>query len=328
MNPNSQKILELIISLAVFGLLVTLVFGVALFFWRRRKKQTLGIEDRLGISDADPKHSRILRLWTEGREVTTLVPLQKWSGGLWKKLDDLRQHAGWKSPLGSILMNVAGVTGMVVAAVAFVIQNVFLALLVGAAVPMISWAYMQWRINNREALFERQLVDAMEMAARSLKAGHPLLGAFRLISEDLDEPIKGVFADICKQQQLGIDLGAALQIAGEQSTSMDMKLFATSVNIQLQSGGNLADMMNRLSAVVRERIRLVRRVRVLTAQTAFSKNVLLAMPFFMFILLNVLRREYMQTMYSTENGKIALGIAGSGLLLGWWMMNRLAKLKY
>jgi tight adherence protein B len=107
-----------------------------------------------------------------------------------------------------------------------------------------------------------------------------------------------------------------------------MKFFATSVVIQLRSGGNLADMMDRLAFVIRDRMRLARRVRVLTAQTQFSKRILQALPFAIFVILCLINPEYMQPLYTTSTGKTILGAAGAGLLAGTYTMNRLAVLRY
>src|ERR1043165_2227365 len=102
------------------------------------------------------------------------------------------------------------------------------------------------------------------------------------------EPISLVFSDICQRHGMGADLEEVLRDAGDQSASSDMKLFATSVAIQIRTGGNLADLMERLAFGTRDRMRLHRRVRVLPAQTQMSKRVLLGLPFIMFVLLNVL----------------------------------------
>src|SRR5436309_15893400 len=104
----------------------------------------------------------------------------------------------------------------------------------------------------------------------------------------MQPPISEVFFGICQRYGMGGDLEEVLRDAGEESASSDMKLFATSVAIQIRTGGNLADLMERLAFVIRDRMRLHRRVRVLTSQTQMSKRVLLCLPFIMFVLLNVL----------------------------------------
>mgnify|MGYP003950495469 CR=1 FL=1 len=120
----------------------------------------------------------------------------------------------------------------------------------------------------------------------------------------------------------------ALLNASQKSRSPDMKIFATSVAIQLRSGGNLADMIDRVAWVVRERMRLSRRARVLTAEAQLSKWVLLALPLGMFVLLNVINPEYMDPFFNTFLGGVMMGVAVLMLAMGAWLMNRMAALKY
>ncbi len=123
-------------------------------------------------------------------------------------------------------------------------------------------------------------------------------------------------------------MAQALRSVAERNHSEDLNLFVTSVVIQLASGGNLADMMERLANVIRDRQRLNRRVSVLTAQTQFSKNVLLALPFLVFVALNVINPKYMAPLYTTSLGQMIMLVASIGLLLGWITMNWLSKLSY
>jgi len=154
----------------------------------------------------------------------------------------------------------------------------------------------------------------MELAARSLRVGHPLIASFQLIADEIPAPVGELFGEVCQQQTLGVAMDEALRSASESVDSADLRLLATSVVIQLRTGGNLADMMQRLSNIIRERNRLTRRVRVLTAQTQFSKRVLLALPFLVFISMNVINPTYMQPLYSTFGGQLILGCATVGML--------------
>jgi tight adherence protein B len=140
--------------------------------------------------------------------------------------------------------------------------------------------------------------------------------------------VGGIFAKICQQQQLGVGLEEAMREAAVQSGHDDMKLFATSVTIQLRSGGNLANTIERLASVISDRIALGRRVRVLTAQTQFSKRLLMALPLVMFLVLMILRPEYMEKLHGTDQGKMLLALAAAGVIVGAYVMNRLAKIRY
>ena len=110
--------------------------------------------------------------------------------------------------------------------------------------------------------------------------------------------------------------------------SPDFRLFASAMVIQIRSGGNVADLMERLMTVIRTRIKIHRKVRVLTAQTQFSKWILVALPFFLFLLLNIISPEYMRELYTTDLGRVMIAMCVAGLTIGIWMMNRIAVLDY
>ena len=106
-----------------------------------------------------------------------------------------------------------------------------------------------------------------------------------------------------------------------------MKLFSASLAINLRSGGNLADVVEGIAKVIRQRMRLIRRFRVLTAQTQMSKRILLAMPIIIFGVLQLIDASYMRKLFVTPVGNVLLGIAVSLLALGWVMMNKMAALE-
>jgi tight adherence protein B len=243
-------------------------------------------------------------------------------------LDQLRRQAGWSAPLRGLVLGVVGGLLLVFVAI-YVASGQVLAGASGVIGAMIIfWAYVKRRIHRRTALFETQFVAALELAARSLRAGHPLVGAFRLISEEINPPVGAVFIEVCQQQEMGVSLDSALRQVAAKSNSSDMRFFATSVAIQLRSGGNLADMMERLSCVIRDRMRLSRRVRVLTAQTQFSKHVLAALPLLLFALLSLLNPRYVEPLYATRTGQLLLAVAAGGVLTGMYVMSRMAVLRY
>ncbi len=108
----------------------------------------------------------------------------------------------------------------------------------------------------------------------------------------------------------------------------DLKLLATAVNIQLKTGGNMAELMETLAAVMRSRMHLNRRVRVLTASSRMSKYVLLTVPIVLFVILNIVSPEYVSVFYTTWLGRYMLMVTGISVLLGAWIMNRLCVLRY
>jgi tight adherence protein B len=320
--------MELIV-LAATVLLVLSLWGALVWLWAlRRASRKDKVDQRLGLSGEDAEDQRVLRLWHDGREVTTSVPGQVRRTSLWGRLDQLRDDAGWEVPLASALLGTLGVAALTCLLTLLVTGRALAGVGIAVIVLLGVWTIVKQRANRRVSLFERQLIDALELSARSLRAGHPLAGAFRLAAEEIRAPVGRVFAEVCQQEQLGLTFGDALRAAADRSPSADMKLFATSVAIQLRSGGNLADMMDRLVAVMRDRIRLSRRARILTAQTQFSKRILILLPLAIFVVLSIIRPEYMEPLYTTTEGRILLLIAGVNLLFGSWLMNRMAVVRY
>ncbi len=324
------NLFHLLVAAAVFGLVLALWVGGVLIWSLRSALRARKIEQRLGLgSTAAPAGAtRRLRLWHEGKETFATVPGASPRVSLTVQISRLCQDAGWNIPPPTLLLGLAGGSILVFLFLVMLTSMVILSFLGMLAALMIFWIALRHRIDKRKELFEKQFVDGLDLAARSLRAGHPLIASFRVISEEIAAPVGLVFTRICQQQALGVGLDQALQGVAVESNSEDLKLFATSVIIQLRSGGNLADMMTRLAAVIRDRMRLSRHVRVLTAQTQFSKRVLMAIPFLMFLVINALNPGYLEPLYTTRQGQTMMILAATGLLIGAWLMNRMAKLKY
>lgn len=328
MSEQLQQIIGVIMAISVFGLVMSLWIGGVLLWSRKRIDRTREVQKRLGMQPKKSSKQKVLHLWHEGKEFTTKVPDVGVEASWFQEIERQSALAGLNLGADRILLLVAGIFLMTIATTWVVTQNLLLGFGAAVGVILVLRIVLTTRSNKQERLFERQLVDALELAARSLRAGHPLMGAFQLLSEELAAPVRNVFADICQRHEMGADLEHVLRQSGDAASNPDMKLFATSVAIQLNSGGNLADLMDRLARVIRDRIRLNRRVRVLTAQTQLSKRVLLCLPFLVFIALNFVNPEYMSLFYTTVPGRVMLGVGVILLAIGAWIMNKMAQLKY
>lgn len=325
MNLDGLTVADLFVAGVMFVLVLS-VWLTGLCLWISvRTSRMEQVQQRLGLREQG--ESKVLRLWKEGQEVTTTVRAER-RRSFRQQLDSLCEQAGWQSTSHGLVLRFGAALLMVflMATVGFGTPLAGLGACIAAMVAF--WLYWQSRIDARTKRLEQQFVEAMELAARSLRAGHPLAGAFHLVSEEMPPPVSTVFAEICQRQALGASLEQALRQVAEQSNSFDMRLFATSVCIQLHSGGNLADMMTRLAQVIRDRMRLSRRVRVLTAQVRLSKRVLLVLPFVLLTALTMLNPGYMEPLFKTDTGKTLLILAGVGMTMGIWIMNRLSVLKY
>lgn len=327
MPADRQQLIDVIFTSLVFVSVLTLWLVGAIIWLSRRSTRNRQIEQRLGLGEATDGGERVLKIWKDGQEATTRVRASATPTRL-DRLEQLLRLAGWLAPVQTLFMALSGgaavifvsvlvITGSAVMGFAAVVGGVFLLRVV-----------LLRRAEQQMKKFEFQLIEALELAARSLRAGHPLVGAFQLVAQEIDDPVGTIFAEICQRQALGDSLEQSLLKAARLAGSDDMNLFATSVIIQLRSGGNLADLIQRLTAVIRDRLRLSRRVRVLTAQVQMSKRVLASLPFVMFFVLNLINADYIRPIYVEPIGQLMLVGALVSTLLGIRVMNRMSILRY
>jgi len=321
------RITDLITAGAAFLVVWTVLMIAALLWSIRRSREEQRMHRRLELLQEDVT-TRELRLWHEGREARTRVPHSRKEMPLSQRFRRALDEAGWDVAPAAAVLLVLAACAAVAMGVLVLVKSAPLAAVAAVAVVLVFVALLRQRMARRQARFEGQLVDALALAARSLRSGHPLVGAFRLIAEEVDDPVGGLFARICQQQAMGVSLEQAMWAEARQSFSADLRLFTTTVVIQLRSGGNLANMMERLAFVIRDRTRLGRQVRALTAQTQLSKRVLLALPFLLFVVLYLIKPDYLRPLYTTSTGRWLLVAAAVGMVLGAWSMSRLSKLRF
>ena len=314
-------ILGAVLVLVLIGALVILI-GIAV---RRRTRQRW-LHDRLDLDGAPPDEERVLHIWRDGEEKTLAVPGRRAKPSFWGRMEDMRREAGIQMSLQAMVLGAIGTALLAAAAMLLVFGSIVASVAAGGAVLLISRMIFRSRVRGQLKLFEEQFLDALGLAARSLRAGHPLSAAFTVIAEEVADPVGGIFAGIRQQQELGMQLEEALRAVASNTDNHDMRIFATSVIIHLRSGGSLADLVDRLAAVVRDRIRLNRRLRILTASFQLGKSVLLVLPILLFVIINAMNPAYAEPLYQTNAGRWMVAGAAFGLITGSWLMDRLARI--
>ncbi len=327
MSFDINNLLHATVIAATFALVLSLWMGVILLWSIKRRTREKAVRQRVQLDLSDTASTRPLRLWHEGREAVVQRPAHR-RVPLAFRVRMMFQEAGWDVDVRSLGLGMSAVV-LLSPFLSFAATGSFIPGLGAVALAaFVLWFLLQQRILRRTALFETQFVDALDIAARSLRAGHPLVGAFQLIAAEIPPPVGALFAEICQAQEMGLSIERAILEVAKAFGNTDVRIFGTSIAIQIRSGGNLADMMDRLAYVMRDRMRLNRRVRVLTAQTQFSKRILTALPVVIFFVLNAVNPKYMATLYTTDTGKILLSAAAFCVILGVWIMNRLSVIRY
>lgn len=166
---------------------------------------------------------------------------------------------------GGIIVNAAGM-----------VSSLLISVVVGVAGPVI---YLRITSAKRLRLFGEQLPDALDVMVRSLQAGHPVSAAMTLVTKEMPDPIGTEFGIAVDEMTYGLDLKDALANLGERVGVEDFQYVVVSINIQSETGGNLAEVLHGLSTVIRARFRMFKKIRALSAEGRLSAKILAAMPF-------------------------------------------------
>lgn len=170
--------------------------------------------------------------------------------------------------------------------------------------------YLNRLVDKRFFDFSKQFPDALNLMASSLRAGHPLFSAIDIVVSEMPKPISDVFDTARKDISLGRDTKDAFyRMTTTIPKSLDLRLFVTAVLIQKEVGGNLAELLDKLSETIRERFKLMGQLKVATAQTRISGTILAIVPIGVFLIIFFMNPEYIKPLFETPDGKIAFGLA-------------------
>ncbi len=198
---------------------------------------------------------------------------------------------------GSLLAAVAG--GLISAVLA---QTIYVAPVGAVILFSMPWIWLWWKRRARLNKFASQLPDAMELVARALRAGHSLAAGMHVVAEEMPLPISKEFGRVYEEQNLGISLEEALRSLSSRVPNLDLKFFCTAVQIQRQTGGDLAEILDKIGYVVRERYKILGQVKALTGEGRLSGLVLIVMPFGLFLFMLHTKYDYIQMLWTDPLG--------------------------
>ena len=181
--------------------------------------------------------------------------------------------------------------------------------------------------NMRMRKFNNQMPEALELLSQSLRAGQALPSGIQLIAEQMDDPIGTEFARVHAEQDLGIPLEEALEHLGDRIELLDLKMFITAIHIQRQTGGNLTEMMDRIAAVIRDRIKILGQVRALTAEGRLSGWILTLMPVGILFLLLQVNPAHPRTLIESDLGIMMIVAAVSMQVMGMLLIRKIVNIK-
>jgi len=219
------------------------------------------------------------------------------------RLATLIEQAGVRTTPGAIVL-ISLLLAVLFALVGLLLLRVPAALLVlvplGAAAPVL---WLVQRRSSRLKTFEEQFPEALDLVSRAIRAGHSFQTALGMVADELKPPVGPEFRKMFDQQNFGLPVREALEGLAARVPIVDVKFFVTAVTIQRDSGGNLAEILDSLSSVVRERFKIKRQVRVHTAHGRITGLVLLALPVFLAIALSAINPDHMRPLFQERMGQ-------------------------
>jgi len=290
----------MLISIVAF-VAVSAIVGVVAFVMR--DYGSTGAADRLDMlvgkgPKADPAADIIKKSAFESDKNSLLELITPNMPSMHKIFEQADCHIKASTLFGiGLLLGVLGATGSWLARVPW-----FFAPFVGLVCFLVPFLWVLNKRRVRLKKFASQLPDALELVARALRAGHSLGAGMHVVAEEMPSPISDEFGRVYEEQNLGIPVEDSLRNICERIPNLDLRFFVTSVAIQRQTGGDLAEILDKIGHVIRERYRILGQVKALTAEGRLSGVVLIALPFVLFLVMLHIKPDYVQVLWTDPLG--------------------------
>ncbi len=280
-----------------------------------RKAPELAAEDELAIL-RDEQLSQIPALDNLLRRSARVTDIQK-----------MLAQAGMSLRAGNFL-GLSALAGVLATFIAYAfskrVEAAWVAMLVGFVLP---YMYASYRRNKRFEKFEELFPEAIDTLARAVRAGHAFTTALEMITNEVSEPVAGEFRQLYEEQKFGMPVRDALVNLTERIPLVDVKFFVTAVMLQRETGGNLAEILDNLSYVIRERFKIQRQVRVYTAQGRLTMALLMGMPPIIITVMLVLNPSFIHPLFADPIGHTLL-VAGITLqTVGYFVIRKIIRIQ-
>jgi tight adherence protein B len=255
-----------------------------------------------------------------------------------KSVDDLLERHGKRGGVAHAL-NLAAVTtepgtfvlwvflgSLVAALVALSVVGPLVALIVFVVVPLLARTVVRIKGRKRQERFAAQLPDVLQLLISALRSGFSLPQALEAVAQEADEPARSEFERVLAETRVGQDLAVAMKTTAQRMGCADLEWVASAVDINRETGGNLAEVLENVTATIRGRYRLRRQIRTLTAEGRVSMKVLTGLPLTIFIFRTLADEQFRAVMFQGL-GLVALGYGAVSLTLGWIIVRRIITVK-
>jgi tight adherence protein B len=319
-----------VIAIATFVLIFLIILGPYwLLIARPETQESVRLKDRL--VDGKKKSLAVAGLLRETERLSTVpllhVLLTK-ASGLIRPMQETILQSGVRTTLGTVLLASGCLAGIAYLLVVRVTNQVPIGILAAMLLSTVPYLYVRRARTKRLYKFEEQFPEAIDLLARALRAGHALTTGLQMVGDELPEPIRGEFRQLYDQQSYGLPLPDALKSFARRVPLLDAKFFATALLTQREAGGNLAEVLDNLASIIRDRFRVKRQVRVVSAHGRITGWVLAALPPSLAIALAFLIPENYRKFYTDPIGIQMLVGAAVLQIIGTLIIRKIVNIEY
>jgi tight adherence protein B len=318
------------IFIAICTFLVVVVVLGSLYVLQASAAQQLALKRLDAVMKAEKRGSVSLDLHLIRDELLSDVPLLNKMLLQWDWATRLRQfvaQSGVSIKPGRLLLFSGILAFCADLAVQQLISNT--AATIGASVvaAVLPFAFVGFKRARRLRAFEKVFPEAIDLLGRAVRAGHAFTTGLEMIATEMSEPLAGEFRLAFEEQNFGLPLRDALLNLCERVPILDVRFFVTALLVQKETGGNLAEVLDNLSHVIRERFKIMGEVRTKTAQGRLTAAILIALPPAMMILMEGVNPEYVKPLFSDPLGPYILGTAAGLQVIGSLILWKIVRIQ-
>jgi tight adherence protein B len=318
-----------LIAVLVFIVVALAVFAAGSLVDQRNARARL-FKDRLAnvqkAPEREPDEELALLRDEQLSQIPALDTLLRRSARV-SAIQDALTQAGMKFRAGNFLMLCLLCGALAGLAAVLYTKNpaiAWAALVIGGVLP---YSVVSYRRQKRFEKFEELFPEAIDTLARAVRAGHAFTTALEMISNEVTEPLSGEFRKLYEEQKFGMPVRDALMNLTERVPLVDVKFFVTAVMLQRETGGNLAEILDNLSYVIRERFKIQRQVRVHTAQGRLTMALLMAMPPTVVAILLVFSPDFVKPLFYDPIGHALLVVSIALQTVGYFVIRKIIKIQ-
>jgi tight adherence protein B len=320
----------MVFAVATFALCMVVIFGL---YWalivRPESEQAKAITSRLGrIDSPGVKNAGVATAAARLSSVPAIESFLKRNAGFTNAIQAMLEEAGLKMSVGVFLALTLASAAVGWALGMLILKLLFAGLFFGCLFAAAPYMTVRHKRTKRLHTFEEQFPEAIDLIARSLRAGHAFTTGLGIAAEELKDPVGTEFKRVYDQQNFGRSMQDALRDMARRVPVLDARFFVTAVLTQREAGGNLAEVLDNLSSVMRERFKVKRQIRVISAHGRLSGWILSLVPPSLAGFLFFIQPNFMRILIEDPIG-IRLVMAAIVLqLLGSYIISRLVKIEY